>query len=273
MPVYADVLVVVNFVVNLFILMAVGKIAGAITTRKRLWIGAFIGAISSLIIFIPLPGFFLQFLYKILVAAAMTAAAFGCKPYKKFAGRLFVTFAVSFIFAGLMLAVWFLFSPAGMLFYNGIVYFHISALTLILTTTAAYLIVTLIERLFFSRISEKQLYDITIVVNGKALSTKALADTGSNLKEPFSGAPVVICDRMLAQKITPQEKEKFRVIPCLTVTGEGLLEGFRPDYIEIAGENINIKTSDVYIAISREKIVGEYQALLNPQILKLGATG
>ena len=54
----------------------------------------------------------------------------------------------------------------------------------------------------------------------------------------------MICDRMLAQKITPQEKEKFRVIPCLTVTGEGLLEGFRPDYIEIAGENINIKTSD-----------------------------
>ena len=41
MEVYADVLVVVNYVINLLVLMAAAKLAGVVTRRGRLGLGAF----------------------------------------------------------------------------------------------------------------------------------------------------------------------------------------------------------------------------------------
>lgn len=104
---------------------------------------------------------------------------------------------MSFLFAGLMLALSRLLAPAGMIFYNGVVYFDISVLALILSTTAAYLLLLLFERLFAGRVDERRLYEITVTAGGRAVSCKGLADTGSDLREPFSGAPVIVCDRTL----------------------------------------------------------------------------
>ena len=69
---------------------------------------------------------------------------------------------------------------------------------------------------------------------------------------------------MLAERIRPQEQTRFRIIPCVTVTGDGALEAFRPDEVRISGEGAQIQTSDVYIAVSRQPIGGEYQAVMNP---------
>ena len=267
MTVYADVLVVVNSIVNLLLLLASAKLLGVVTCRWRLCAGALVGALGSLVIFLPYVGMWFQALYKILLALAMAAAAFGVRPWQRLAKALFVTFAVSFLFAGLMLALSHLLAPAGMIFYNGVVYFDISVLALILSTTAAYLLLLLFERLFAGRVDEHRLYEITVTAGGRAVSCKGLADTGSDLREPFSGAPVIVCDRTLAERVRPPEHAGFRVIPCRTVTGEGALEGFRPDEIQITGGGRTIRTSDVYIAASREPISGEYQALINPQII------
>ncbi|RGX56533.1 hypothetical protein DWV16_02640 [Anaerotruncus sp. AF02-27] len=270
MTVYADVLVVVNYIINLLLLLASGKLLGLVMRRRRLFFAALLGAFGSLIIFLPYIGVWFQALYKLLLAAAMAATAFGARPWQRFLKALLMTFAVSFIFAGFLLAVSFFLAPAGMLFYNGVVYFDISALMLIFSTTAAYLLLSLLEKLFAGRTHEKKLYDVTVSVSGKTVSFKGLADTGSSLREPFSGAPVIVCDRELAGKVRPDESVSFRVIPCLTVTGQGTLEGFHPDEVTIVGDGKQIKTSDVYIASSREPIGGEYQALLNPQLVDRG---
>lgn len=270
LTVYADVLVVVNYIVNLLLLLASGKIMGAILTRRRVTLAALLGAAGSLVIFLPYIGWWFQFSYKLALAAAMAAAAFGCRPWRRFLKGLFVLFTVSFLFAGVMLAVSYLMKPFGVLFYNGVVYFDISVVTLILTTTAAYLLLLLFERLFFSRTSEKKLYDLTVRVNGRTIVMKGLADTGNSLREPFSGAPVVVCDRELAERVAPEDGTRYRVIPCLTVTGQGALRGFRPDELTISGQGRVVKTSDVYIASGREPIGGEYQSLFNPQLVDRG---
>lgn len=263
--VYADVLVVVNYIVNLLLLVAAGKLLGAVVSRRRLCAAALLGAVGSLVIFLPYLGFWVQLLYKLTLTLGMTAAAFGVRPWKRLAKALFVLFTVSFIFAGLMLALSFLLAPAGMVFYNGVVYFDISALTLLVCTTVAYLLILLFERLFFSRTTEKQLYRLTIFMNGKSISCDGLADTGCNLKEPFSGAPVIVCDGALLAPLLPESG--FRVIPCQTVTGAGTLRGFQPAKIHIMGGGKDFCTSDIYIASGREPICGEYQALINPQVV------
>ncbi len=49
MEVYADVLVVVNYVINLLVLMAAAKLAGVVTRRGRLGLGALTGALGALV--------------------------------------------------------------------------------------------------------------------------------------------------------------------------------------------------------------------------------
>lgn len=267
MTVYADVLVAVNYIINLLILIASNKILGFILSRKRICLSALVGAVGSLVIFLPYIGWWFQLLFKLVLSLVMAACAFGFRPWKRLAKSIFVLFTVSFLFAGMLLVVSYLIKPINMLFYNGVVYFDIPIILLIAATTVAYLLLLLFERLFFSRTSEKKLYEISVMVNGKTIAVKGLADTGCHLKEPFSGAPVIVCDKELTKRIAPNDDTRFRIIPCFTVTGQGTLHGFRPDEVTIIGDNFNKKTKDVYIAASNHPIDGEYQALLNPQLV------
>ena len=279
MEVYADVLVVVNYVINLLVLMAAAKLAGVVTRRGRLGLGALTGALGALVIFLPYIGWWFQAGYKLLLSCVMVLAAFGWQNRRRFL-KLLLAVAVSAVgMGGLLFLLSFLAEPVGMFFYNGVVYFDLPMLLLVGCCTGAYLVLWLVDRLFFSRSAPKHLYDLVITSEGKQISLKGLADTGSNLKEPFSGAPVIVCDRGLAERIRPQEQTRFRIIPCVTgfgkcrrrtgmscvtVTGDGALEAFRPDEIRISGEGAQIQTSDVYIAVSRQPIGGEYQAVMNP---------
>ena len=260
----SDVLVVVNYVINLLVLMAAAKLAGVVTRRGRLGLGALTGALGALVIFLPYIGWWFQAGYKLLLSCVMVLAAFGWQNRRRFL-KLLLAVAVSAVgMGGLLFLLSFLAEPVGMFFYNGVVYFDLPMLLLVGCCTGAYLVLWLVDRLFFSRSAPKHLYDLVITSEGKQISLKGLADTGSNLKEPFSGAPVIVCDRGLAERIRPQEQTRFRIIPCVTVTGDGALEAFRPDEVRISGEGAQIQTSDVYIAVSRQPIGGEYQAVMNP---------
>ena len=104
-------------------------------------------------------------------------------------------------------------------------------------------------------------------IEGKQISFHALEDNGNRLKEPFSGAPVIVCDGALAGRLSPASPERIRLIPCSTVTGDAVLEAFRPDCVRITYKGREIITKDVYIAKSKEPIRGEYEAVLNSQII------
>lgn len=267
MTVYVDVLLAVNYAVNLLLLMAAGKLLGTTAGRGRLCIAALVGAVGALVIFLPMDGFLLRFLYKGGLSILMTASAFGIRPFGKLARALAAVFVVSFVFAGVMMALQLLMQPGRLFYQNGVVYFHVSALSLVLWTAAAYGAIWLFDRMFLGRTEEKKLFRITVENAGRQVSFDALADTGSTLREPFSGAPVVVCDKALAQRVCPDQPERFRLIPCSTVLGAGMLEGFRPDMVSICGPAGEYKTRDVYIAKSREPIYGEYRAVFNPQLI------
>ena len=56
MTVYADVLIVVNYIVNLFMLLAARRILGSAAGRGRMSLAALLGAAGSLVIFLPYIG-------------------------------------------------------------------------------------------------------------------------------------------------------------------------------------------------------------------------
>ncbi len=70
---------------------------------------------------------------------------------------------------------------------------------------------------------------------GKTVVLSGLADTGNNLTDIFSGAMVIVCaDESLQALLDGKPVETlrgYRLIPCATITAEGILPLFRPDEI------------------------------------------
>lgn len=286
--VYVDVLLVVNYAVNLLLLACAAKLAGRKSRGRRIVAAALLGSVSSLAIFLPFLGFLPSILLKLGVSAGMVLLAFRWISPRVFLKEWFFFFAVTFCFAGVMLGLWMAFRPSGMLYYNGVVYFDISAVTLLVTTVIAYCVMELIHRLSrHSRVRE-EIYGISVSVNGRTVKLRGLVDTGNSLCEPFSGIPVVICSlESIAAVLPPGTAElllkggfaagldcgmPLRGIPYSDVGGDGLLPAFQPAQLTLSFQDKTLRVERAYIAVSNKPVGDErYEAILNPDLIGLTA--
>lgn len=255
MTVYVDILIILNTIVNYFLLLAVQILIRSHQKRWRILIGAIIGGISSLLLFVEYLGVVMTLL-KILTAILMIIITFGIKPIKRLVKSIFLLFAISFLFGGLMFAIYIFFDKDILIYSNGIVYFDVDLTFLIVCTVLSYLVITLISKITDKKAPKSKERYVTVENAGKTISCTALVDTGNNLREPFSNLPVVMLDKNLFQKLFTEEK--IRLIPVSTVNGESLIKAFRPNKITID----NFSTDKVYIGESISSL-DEYKMILN----------
>lgn len=255
MTVYVDILIILNTIVNYFLLLAVQKLTRSHQKRWRILIGAIIGGLSSLLLFIENLGVIMTLL-KILTAILMTTITFGIKPVKRLIKCIFLLFAISFLFGGLMFAIYIFFDKDVLIYSNGIVYFDVDLTFLIVCTIISYLVITLISKITDKKAPKSKERYVTVENAGKTISCTALVDTGNNLREPFSDLPVIMLDKELFKKLFTEEK--MRLIPVSTVNGEALIKAFRPNKITID----NFSTDKVYIGESISSL-DEYKMILN----------
>jgi stage II sporulation protein GA (sporulation sigma-E factor processing peptidase) len=253
--VYVDVLIVLNTLVNYFILLGVRKITRAHTVRWRIALGALSAGFSSLLIFFDDYGV-LMTLFKILSAVVTIVITFGIRPYKQFLKRLFLLFAITFIFGGFVLAVYIFFDKDIMIYSNGIVYFDVSMTFLIICSVISYLIITIISKILDKKAPVGKEYITTIQNKGLNITCTALMDTGNNLRDPFSGYPVIMVDKSVFNQLF--NEEKIRLIPVSTVSGDSLIRAFKPENVSVN----NFSTNKVYIGESNTELQ-EYKVILN----------
>ncbi len=195
-------------------------------------------------------------IFKILTAVITVAITFGIKPCKYFLKRLFLLFAITFIFGGFVLAVYMFFDKDIMIYSNGIVYFDVSMTFLIICAVISYLIIMVISKILDKKAPSNKEYIINIQNYGHNVTCTALMDTGNNLCDPFSGYPVIMVDKNIFIQLF--NEEKIRLIPVSTVNGDSLIRAFKPEHISIN----NFSTNKVYIGESNTKL-DEYKAILN----------
>lgn len=193
---------------------------------------------------------------KMLTAVITIAITFGIKPYKNFLKRLFLLFAITFIFGGFVLAVYIFFDKDIMIYSNGIVYFDVSMTFLIVCSVISYLIITIISKISDKKAPVNKEYIISIQNNGVNITCTALMDTGNNLCDPFSGYPVIMADKSIFEELF--NEDKIRLIPVSTVNGESLIRAFKPEKISVN----SFSTNKVYIGESNTKL-DEYKLILN----------
>lgn len=281
MTIYADVLLVTNLFVNYALLDCSARIMKNPASRLRLLLGAGLGSIYGLVIFLPAIPNVLEFFMRIFASVLIVLSTFGFINMRKFLRCFFTFFAVSMGFGGIMLFLWVTVAPEGMIYNNGTVYFDISLVTLAISTVVCFALVSLIAFFVERKAPKTSTATVIIGMDGACVKLNALIDTGNSLRESFSGYPVAVAEKSEIQKILPDcvsdylngnaeqtTAENFRLIVHTTVAGTGLMPAFKPDYVEIKTAAKSIRTDKVYIGVTKNNIAaGEYGIILNPALL------
>ncbi len=262
--IYVDVLFAVNFFITFFLLIVTEKFSKRSGKIWRLVPASFIGGAYSLVILADELNFAVSFLGKLAAACLIVLTAFKYIGIKVFIKETAIFFFVNFLFVGIMVGLWLIFRPEGIVINNSTVYFNVSAKVLLITALAAYLISALIIRIYNGKTSAKEIYSVKVLYGGGEVRFFAFADSGNNLREPFSEYPVIVAEKKLFENVECQ-----RLIPFKTIGGEGVMPAFKPEKVEISTSRGSAETQEVYIALSDSVKRGEYRGILNPKILNL----
>lgn len=269
MAVYADILILVNIIADYFLLLLACQF---LHTHPRLWrmiVSAVVGGLFSLCIFLPQTNFLLESGIHILTCATMCLIAFGFENAKTFLRSVAVLFLVNFAYSGAMIAVWFLFEPYGMVINNSIIYFDISPLFLVLFSVIGYFVAMLLKKILKKPFLQNTYCDIELFCCDKKIITNGIADTGNSLKDVFGISQILITDKDTADMILCDQKQnpaRFRKIPCDTIAGEKLLDGYRIDRAKIKFNNKEFRFENPILAVSTTPL-RDAKIIVNPENL------
>lgn len=274
--VYADVLIVVNIIVNYFLLRAAAAIISFDFKTVRFLAASALGGAFSLIIFVEELSPVLLTGVKFAFMLVMTVTAFGFVSLKRFVKCCAAFFAANLAFAGLMLAGCTFIFPNSVIYKNSVVYFDMDILTLTVAAVASYAVLSGISRAVRNRTPPQSVYKIRISKDGQAVEGKALFDTGNSLCDSFSGRPVVIAERSFIEALAPKgtafeptAMHGFRLIPYTSLGGSGALPAFPADSIEITERSGVRKIENIYIAVTEKKIIhGGYAVLIGSPLFE-----
>lgn len=265
--IYADILIVINIIINYLLLRASAAVINCEFKPKRFLIASLMGGVFSLIIFVENLPVWAGVVVKIAFSALMTAVAFGIKSVKAFLKCYAAFFVANFVFAGIIVALVAFVKPNAALYRNGVVYFDADAFTLVSASLVCYAALKALSAFTKSRPPSKCVYEIKIFYGEKSVGGKALYDSGDALRDCFSGKPAIIAEkdfiRPLLGRSEISDMKNFRLIPFSTLQNGGALEAFRADKVEIRINGSFVPAKEIYIAVADKKIVsGGYSALL-----------
>lgn len=293
MTIYIDLILLENIVMNYIILVATSIISKSRISLIRSLISATIGSIYSILnYFITLDTYTNLFL-KILISIIMIKIVFDSKKAKTFFKQLIMFYLTSFTFGGVTFMLLFFINPQNVVFDGN----HLVGLYPIKVTIiggiVGFVIISVVAIVIKSRLNHNNIiYDLKIIHNNKSIIIKTLIDSGNLLKDPITNMDVIIVEKdslktlldkeaieyinkmkkgnLLQESFVNMYKYKFKFIPFSSLGNEnGMLIGFKPDFVEIYGEEENIR-NDVVIGIYEGKLskTDRYTSLVGLNIFK-----
>lgn len=266
--IYVDVLIVLNIYVNFFLLRMTSAFTHSPLKTGRCIVSSAYGSIFSLLILFPKINSLIVTLIKLVAAVTIVMLAFGIHGKKRLFINTAAFFSANFILAGTVYAAYSWFSPQFMHMENSYFYIDFSIVILLITTAVLYLAVYAAKRFSMKNTAVSGDYRVSIRYRNRSVNLCGLADTGNALTDLFTGAPVIVCDpgRFPEAAESPDKLPKgFRLLPCGTVSGSGIMPVFRPDEVviinRISGEKKPVNAM-IGLGESRGK------AIFNPGILK-----
>ena len=298
MTLYADVLFLINLLMNSFVLWITSKLARSKIKARWVLLGA---GVMALLYTLLIAVYSLRFINVAVASVAIlsvgVAVAFRPAGVRPFFKLMLVAYIISFAMGGLGMAL---------IFLTDLPYavYHIASdwegfartiswqLALAGMVIAYALIKLTLKMIEHHTLKRQMLCNVQVFLGGQDASFEALVDTGHSLKEPLSQSPVIIAEfehikaflpdglkvlfyenqeNDLTGIISSQENtfyKRIRMIPFTSLgRSNGMLIGFRPDKVTLTGSKS--PPGDVVIGIYNDRLChdGRYQGLLSPELV------
>lgn len=288
--IYIDVLFATNCIINYILLMGVGHLTVMPIKIKRTLLSSMTGGLYAACMFFPGISFLYGILGKLGVSALMIYIAFPFKGLRAFfrqAGSLYV---LSFAFCGGVTALYYLtpLSAVGFTVSNGVPYFNISAVRLIVYISICYILVGTVFTVFNAKYKEKSNYYKTeIWVGGRFITVNALLDTGNHLKDSITGRPAIIAELEAIRSIMDDDtynyflkngkgytdwKSRIRLLPYSSIgNAGGSILAFRADNVVVVKGEKREEYGDIFVGVYSERLSvdGAYSSLLHSSMNRL----
>lgn len=267
MIVYADVLILVNFIVDYFLLRATSVLLKLNPPLIRIMSASGIGALTSLYIFAKNQTTFLEIAVRTAFCILITLVCFGFHTKRAFIRASAVLLLSTFSFGGCMTAVWYLFRPNAMTIKNSVVYFDISPTVLLASSVVFYLAVMLIKKIFGKNLPLSEGAKVKLFCGEITVKLNGILDTGNGLRDILGEREVIVIGEESYLLLTSEnEAKRIRLIPCKTVGGSLLLSAYRIDKAEIIYKKKTVHIHSPVVALSKTPI-NENSAILNPDVI------
>ena len=220
MKIYLDLVFFLNFGFDFLLLLTLKIILKKNTSFLRILLGAFIGALSIIFLFLPLNSFTL-FLFKLLISLIMIRISHRYDGVKTYFTDLIYLYFISIILGGFLyyLNLEFSYQNTGLIFFhNG---FSINFILLIfLSPIILYLYIKQNQS-----IQKKQMtnYHVSFSYYSKTYHYNAYLDTGNQLYDPYKHRPVII---LYDANFKIKQSTKVIYVPYHTLEHDGLIPCF-----------------------------------------------
>ena len=285
MIIYADIVLMVNFIMNLTVLWGAGQLCGR---KVRPW-GLVGGAALMAGVHVGLMVLVVNTLV-INLAASLgmivlgVFCAFRPRGFGEWVRLVGMCYVVAFALGGMGMALFYFAGQSGSPIAQQGLVASFSLNMLLASVAAFYIAVRLFRYVYAGALVRRQVfYDVYVHIDGCGTSFRALLDTGNSLRDPLSNSPVIIAElaaiaglpeplcEMMGGGIAEVQEEygpRLRLIPFRALgTENGILKGFRCDRVEICRNNERIVLNNAIIGVIQSKLGQAYQGLLNPEIL------
>ena len=112
--IYADILVILNVIVDYFLISVTGKILKFKEKVIKYLVASLIGGLSSFYIFLPVNFFVIDIFFKILVCFLMSFSAWKYINFKTLLKSSIVLFGITLLYGGIMFFIYKTFTPKSM---------------------------------------------------------------------------------------------------------------------------------------------------------------
>lgn len=269
LTVYVDVLILVNIIVDYFLIRASTLISRITVNNGRIVIASLIGGMFSLYIFAPNYGFIINFLVLLVTSFVISIFLIGKRKVITYLKFTISYLLINYLFGGIMSFICQNIKTDNVMIYNNIVYFGVSPILILIISSIFYIIFTIIEKVFAIRFPKSSECTVFVKINDFYLSGNGIIDTGNNLREPFSEKPVIICsDKSFMEYMKLCDKKKYRAIPYNDISNKGILNALICDEAQIVYDSNEFKIYNPIIASCPENISdNEHKFILSYELI------
>lgn len=232
MKIYVDLVLFLNFAFDFVLLLSVSILLRRMISINRILIGAFIGSLSILLLFIEINSLELFFL-KIVVSILMILVSFGFKSFKYFLKNIGYFYMASIVLGGFLYFLNVQFSYKQ----EGLVFFHegLSINFIFLIIFSPIIIYIYIKQGLNLKNNYSKYHKVKMYLDDQKIECVGYVDTGNKVVDPYGKRKVIFMNKEL------DLNKKFIIVPYQTIDNEGFIKCFKIKKLEIDNKEVSDK--------------------------------